>query len=53
MDPDQTPQNVASDQGLYGLLFYLNLNKMKINTQPPLKQKWTGPIDKIGEFHSA
>ena len=26
---------------------------MKNTTQQPLKQIWTGPIDKSGEFHSA
>ena len=27
--------------------------KMKSTNQHPLKLKWTGPIDKIGKFHSA
>ena len=26
---------------------------MKINTQQPLKRKWTSPIDRLGKFHSA
>ena len=26
---------------------------MKNTTLQPLKRKWSGPIDKIGKFHSA
>ena len=46
--PDQTPQNVSSDQGLYSLLtewsFEIRI-KIKNTTKQPIKQKSTGPID--------
>ena len=47
--PDKMPQNAASDQGLHGLLTENSIKiwiKMKNSTQRPLKQKWTGPIDR-------
>ena len=59
-DPDQTPQNAASvfwgvwsGSPLFAYrIFYQNL-KMKNTTQQPLKQKWTGPIDRNWKIHSA
>ena len=55
VDPDQTPQSAASDQSLHCLLTkqFIKLNKMKNNTQQPLKSKWTGPCDMSRKFHSA
>ena len=55
-DPDQMPQNVVSDQGLHSLLTERSIKiwkNMKNNTQQPLKQKCTGPIDDSGKSHSA
>ena len=52
-DPDQTPQSVASDQGLHCLLTECSIKiriKMKNTTQQPLKRKWTGPIYKEWEI---
>ena len=47
-------QNVASDQGLHCVLtkcFIKIWIKMKNTTQQAFKQKWTGSIDKSGNFH--
>ena len=48
-DPDQTPKNVASDQGLHSLLTrnYIR-NRIKIiqDTWQPLNDKWTRLIAK-------
>ena len=55
-DPDQTPQNAASDQGLHCLLIDCSIRiliKMKNTTQQPLTFKWTGIIDKREKFHLA
>ena len=51
-EPDQTPQNVASDHGLNCLFTECSLKvlKMKIPPNKPLKRKWTGPIAKRGKF---
>ena len=46
--------NVASDQGLHCLLEECTINmsiQMENTKHLPLKQKWTGPFDKSGEFH--
>ena len=55
-DPDQTPHNATSDQGLHCLLIDCSI-KIGINinntNQQPLKRKWTGLIDNSGKFHSA
>ena len=43
-DPDQTPQNVASDQGLHSLLtgnYIRNRIKMIQDIWQPLTDKWT------------
>ena len=52
-DPDQTPQNVASDQGLHSLLTgnYIR-NRIKIiqDTWQPLNDKWTHVISKVCIF---
>ena len=43
-DPDQMPQNVASDQGLHSLLtgnYIRNRIKMIQDTWQPLNDKWT------------
>ena len=45
-DPDQTPQNAASDQGLNCFLAENSIEiwiKMKNSTQQPFKRKWTAP----------
>ena len=56
-EPGQTPPDAASDQVLHCLLLecpiYLNIIKNANTIQQPLKQKWTGPIDNSGKFHSA
>ena len=55
-DPEQTPQNMASDQGLHCLLTECPIKmllKMKNSIQQTLKWKWTGPIDNSGKFHLA
>ena len=52
-DPDQTPQNAASDPSLHCLLATCFIDvgiKLKNTTQEPLKRKWTCPIDKSGKF---
>ena len=49
-DPDQTPQNLASDQDLNCLLteHYIEfLFEMRNATQQPLKQKSAGPTNII------
>ena len=54
-EPDQTPQNAASDQCLHCLHTERSIEigiKMKNTTQKPLKWKCTGLMDKIGKFHS-
>ena len=60
-DPDQNNvvsdqgHNVVSDQGLHSLItecFIQIWKNMKINTQQPLKQKYTDPIDDSGKSHS-
>ena len=51
--PDQTPQNASSDQVLHCLPPEYSIKiqiKIKNTTQQPLKQKWTVPIDKVGNF---
>ena len=53
-DPDQTPQNAASDQGLHCLLTGISIRnriKMKTYTISPLNWKWTCPVDKDGRVH--
>ena len=53
-DPDQTPHNAASDQGLHCLLtaiFVLNQINLKKYTLYPLSSKWTLPIYKSGKVH--
>ena len=55
-DPDQTPHNAASDQGIHGLLKKCSIEirmKMINTTQQPLKRKLPGPNDKSGKYHSA
>ena len=55
-DPDRISHNVVSDQDLHCLLTEWSIKiliKMKNITQQPLKQQWTGSIDKSGTFHSA
>ena len=55
-DPDQTPQNVSSDQLLHCLHTerYIIYIKMKKRYHPAiLKRKWTGPNDKGWKFHLA
>ena len=55
-DPDRTLQNTASDQGLCSLLTECSIKfqiKIKNITEQPIKQKWPGPIDNSGKFHSA
>ena len=55
--PDQTRQNVASDQDLHCLLtevpFKILNNNKKNTTQHPYNWKWTRLIDKDGKIHSA
>ena len=48
------PQNAVSDQGLYFLLTQcsiLSLIMNENNIQQPLKQKWTVPFNKSGNFY--
>ena len=56
-DTDQiAPQNEASDQDLHYLLTEKSVKiyiKMENITQKPLKLKWTDPIDKRENVHSA
>ena len=55
-EPDQTPQNAASDQVHYCLLTVHSIKigiKMKNTAQQPLKREWTVPIDNSGKFHEA
>ena len=52
-DPDQTPQNMASDQGLHSLLtgnYIRNRIKMIQDTWQPLNDKWTRVIAKVCIF---
>ena len=56
VEPDQMPQNTASDQGLHYLLigiYIQNKMKMKKYTRHPLNWKWTCPIDKDERVHLA
>ena len=55
-EPDQTPQNAASDQVFHCLFTECPMKmllKTKNTTQQPLKRKWTGPIDNSAKFHQA
>ena len=55
-DPDQMPQNVASDQGLYcwhkGISIKNKIETKKYNRHP-LNWKWACPINKDGNVHKA
>ena len=57
-DPDKTPRNSASDQGIHCLHTEDSIHiwiTMQNTTHQSLKLKWTGPIDKCRnvKFHSA
>ena len=53
-EPDQTPQNAASDQALHYLLTEGSIKiwiEWENTTQQPLKQNLTCPIDKDDKSH--
>ena len=53
-DPNQPPQNAASDLGLHCLLTVISIQKIiKVKTfiRNPQNYKWTHPNDKEGQVH--
>ena len=55
-DPDVTPRNASSHQGLHYLLkrkfIYVKIMKKKVNLTPP-NEEWTLPKNKDGRIYLA